>query len=222
MPKVSPKEKARKLRVVQQKRLDHGTPNLKYWLMGIVGVAAIVGIVVALYYFGESKTNQDTNKIETGDNVTMHYRLWIDDDKDGKIDISKAPYQETESFKSDVYSVYHEGLPQGKGQLIHGFYLNLLGKVVNQSFSFRLDANVDNNRDDIDDVTGKVVVSYTSGQLSNTSLYFWVKILKLEKGKDESTGMRISSLNENPIGYLLDLMIFDKKFAFIDSEVNIF
>lgn len=202
--------------MVQQKRLDHGTPNLKYWLMGIVGVAAIVGIVVALYYFGESKSNQDLTKVETGDNVTMHYRLWIDDDKDGRIDISKPPYQETESFKTDVYSVYHQGLPQGKGQLIHGFYLNILGKVANQSFTFRLEANVDNNRDDIDDVTGKVVVSYTSGQLANTSLYFWVKILKIEKGKDESTGMRISSLNNNPLGELLDgLMILEKRYAFV-------
>lgn len=212
MPKVSPKEKARKLRMVQQKRLDHGTPNLKYWLMGIVGVAAIVGIVVALYYFGESKTNQETNKIETGDNVTMHYRLWIDDNKDGQIDISKPPYQETESFKTDVYSVYHEGLPPGKTQLIHGFYLNLLGKVVNQSFSFRLEANVDANGDYIDDVTNKVVVSYTSGELANTSLYFWVKILNIEKGRDESSGMKISALNDNPIGDLLDgLIILERK-----------
>jgi len=180
--------------------------------MGIVGVAAIVGIVVALYYFGESKTNQETNKIETGDNVTMHYRLWIDDNKDGQIDISKPPYQETESFKTDVYSVYHEGLPPGKTQLIHGFYLNLLGKVVNQSFSFRLEANVDANGDYIDDVTNKVVVSYTSGELANTSLYFWVKILNIEKGRDESSGMKISALNDNPIGDLLDgLIILERK-----------
>ncbi len=211
MPKVSPKEKARKLRMVQQKRLDHGTPNLKYWLMGIVGVAAIVGIVVALYYFGESKSNQDLTKVETGDSVTMHYRLWIDENKDGEIEYAKPPYQERENITLDVYSVYHEGVPQGKSQLIHGFYLNILGKTINIPFSFELPNNIDEDQNGLDDISGGVVLGYTKGELANTKLKYWIMIHKIEKGKDESTGLRISSINNNPLGYLFALMYFDKK-----------
>ena len=213
MPKLSPKEKARKLRMVQQKRLDHGTPTLKYWLMGIVGVAVIVGIVVALYYFGESKTNSETLRVETGDNVTMHYRLWIDDDKDEKIDISKPPYQETKSFTTDVYSSYHEGVPEGKGKVIHGFYLNLLGKIVNQSFTFTLEPGIDANGDGYDDNNpSKIVMGYGSGELANTTLYFWVKIIQLEKGKDESKGLKVSAFEGDPTEFLIDPSLLNKKF----------
>lgn len=202
MAKKNPKEKARKIRMVQQKKLDHGTPTLKYWLMGIVGLAAVIGIVIGLYYFDQGKKIEQGYKVETGDVVTMHYKLWIDDDKDGVINKAEAPYQEGKEFTSDMYSSYHEGI-EGKSAVIYGYYINILGMYTNQSKGFEIPPCIDENGDGYDDNDpSKIAMGYGKGELANTTLYYWVKVLKIEKGEDISTGLKVQpakALNQNTL-----------------------
>jgi len=117
----------------------------------------------------------ETIVIERGDTVSMHYRLWADLDRDGFIDTSQEPYQETsegQPFSTEVQP----------DKLILGFYNNLLGMEEGEEKTFELPANEDINGDGYDDLTGDPVLSYTSGDLANMKLVFYIYIIAIQKG----------------------------------------
>ena len=108
--------------------------------------------------FADGSTNQDlvnqpSSGVQTGDNVEMAYKLWIDDDKDGQVDTNEEPYQDS-TFTTEVSS----------SKLIYGFYKNVLGMQEGEEKTFTVPPEE----------------AYSSGELAGMTLVFYVKILDIK------------------------------------------
>ncbi len=128
------------------------------------------------YEYSDTNTETTTTTVITsglkpGDNVEIEYKLWVDDDKDGNVDTGTTPYQGPATFPIEDLK---------KGQLINGFYYNILGMKKGETKTFTVDATVDEDNNGIDDVTGKELLGYGKGhELYNKKLVFWVRIVSI-------------------------------------------
>jgi hypothetical protein len=94
--------------------------------------------------------------LQEGDSFRAHYKLWVADmsGPDGVIDTNEPPYQDSTSgdpFESTT------------GQVIEGFKNNILGLKEGEEITFTLESGE----------------GYTSGDLANYRLTFWVKIVEI-------------------------------------------
>ena len=212
MPSQNPKHN--KKRAVYQRKQTYSSysgPNLRLILMGTIFVAVIaVVVVVILNLDALNPTDDDDVIIEDGDSASIHYKLWIDNDQDGIIEwVDVTPDQENTILPTIL-------LGDSSGGLLPGFYYALLGMKVNETNQFYLEANVDEDDDGIDDITGKDVVSYTSGVNANKKLLFWIKILDITKKGDTYTG---TIPQASPVSQMLGMEfvgILREKTLFID------
>jgi hypothetical protein len=167
-----------------------GAPGLAIFLTVII-VTSVFGIITyvdstkppeeqkILSLFRRDSGGDDITelkRIEQGDTATMHYMLWIDDNRDGIIDTSQPPYQQTQEDQPFTTEV-------SPGRLILGFYYNLLGMEEGEEKTFELPANVDYNQDGYDDISGEPVLSYGNpeDQLFNMKLVFYIYIISIQK-----------------------------------------
>lgn len=186
MPSQNPKHN--KKRAVYQRKQTYSSysgPSLRLILMGTIFVAVIAVVVVVILNLDALIPTGDNDEvfIEDGDSAMIHYKLWIDDDQDGIIEWVDVTPDQDSTFLPTILS------GDSSGGLIPGFYNALLGMKVNDTNQFYLEANVDEDQDGIDDITGKDVVSYTgTHDLANTKLLFWLKVLDITKKGDTYTG----------------------------------
>ena len=183
MGKNNPKHQARKIRAVQTQRYSHGNRTWKYILMFAVGIVAISGVIIGVMTLMDTEAPPDAEVIEPFDEVVLHYRMWIDDNRDGQIDPSKDPFQESENFETEVTSSFEHG----RG-LIHGFYLEILGLKQRETTTFLLPPCIDSDGDGYNDLDpGELCLSYGSGEMKNMSLYYWVQVRNITKADNGNT-----------------------------------
>ena len=152
----------------------------------VVFVAVIAVVVIVILNLDAFNPNiGDDVIIEDGDSAMIHYKLWIAESEGNDVDIDWV------DVTPDQENTFLPTITKGdsSGGLIPGFYNALLGMKENETNRFFLDANIDDNGDGIDDITGKDVVSYTgSHDLANTRLLFWLEVLDIVKKGDTYTG----------------------------------
>ena len=155
--------------------------------MGLIFILSITGVVLLAKYLPDSNLGHGDNLyIEDGDTAKIHYKLWIDDDKDGFIDIDEDPYQEdTLDFTIT------------KGGLINGFYYECLDLEIGEISKFLIDPNVDEDGDGIDDITDEEVLGYGAPghALFNTTIYYWIQVVNITKSEENLPAGSIDNID---------------------------
>ena len=141
----------------------------------IIG-ASVSGILIAQNKNpnnnGTDPNNNDTgNGIKDGDIIFFQYEFYMDVNHD-LIFTEQELIDNSDAFQWKVEQDSAQGFPPG-------VYINILGMNLGQSKTFILDANVDEDGDGKDDITGEDVLSFGSGPFANTALKYFVKILQI-------------------------------------------
>ena len=183
VPSKNPKHNKKEY-YVRKKQYDERKIPIKYFAMGFIFVFTITGVVLLAIYLPDSINHGDRLYIEDGDTANVHYKLWIDDDRDIYIDIHEDPYQEnTMDF---IVS---------KENVITGFYKELLDLEIGEISRFGFGPNVDLDNNKIDDITKEEVLGYgypSDHFLFNMSIYYWIQIINITKSEEN---LPASSLN---------------------------
>ena len=174
MPKKNPKH-AKKAFYERKKQYETRKLPIKYIAMGFIFVISITGVVLLAIFLPDS-TNDNGDKlyVEDGDNVVVHYKLWMVADI-GDLDKSVSSgddFQEGENFETIVT----------KEALYNGFYYELLGREIGEAYEFAIDKETDANGDGFDDDNPDEEILGKPD--SNKIYYFWVQILEIVKSED--------------------------------------
>ncbi|GAB4318059.1 MAG: hypothetical protein Kow0069_21080 [Promethearchaeota archaeon] len=174
MPKKNPKRTGQAARRRYELRQQYRTESRK-WTKFYMG-AVFVGVVVVVAVLITNAPNPSSIKvIEDGDVARVHYRMWLCDEE-GQFNRSEVFQEQTTEFNFT------------KGNLIDGFYYELLGTPEGGEKYFRLWACSDTDDDGKDDASGDDCLSYGNPghALYNTTLYYHVvveEIVKADKNK---------------------------------------
>lgn len=144
--------------------------------MGFIFILSITGVVLLAKYLPDSNLGHGDNLyIEDGDTAKIHYKLWIDDDRDSFIDIDVPPYQES----TLDFSITKDGL-------INGFYYESLDLEIGEIAKFLIDPNIDADGDGDDDITGDEILGYgaPSHALFNMTIYYWIQVVNITKSEE--------------------------------------
>jgi hypothetical protein len=172
------------------KKSKSNVPFFVFILLCIVVGGSIIGMQVnktqkekealeflrPTYDYSDTETETITTTVITsglkpGDTVEIEYKLWVDDDKDGYVDTSATPFQGPKTFPISNLK---------KGDLINGFYYNILGMEEGETKTFEIAPTLDEDNNGIDDTTGKELLGYGKGDnLYNKKLVFWVRIVSI-------------------------------------------
>ena len=173
MPKKNPKH-AKKVFYERKKQYDKRSIPIKYFVMGFIFVISITGVVLLAIFLPDSiNNNGDTLYIEDGDNVVVHYKLWMVADI-GDLDKSVSSgedFQDGDNFETIVT----------KDALYNGFYYELLGREIGEIYEFAIDKETDANGDGFDDYTGEEILGKPD---ADKIYYFWVQVLDITKSED--------------------------------------
>ena len=154
--------------------------------VGFVAVIIIVVIVVVNYDDIDPNDNDtDINVIEYGDSAILEFQMWADTDGDGDIEWNEYHDDAGDETEPDMGGIIYPTILEDLEP--HGFYSHMIGMKQGDYKRFVLEANVDDNKDFIDDNTGDPTVSYgnPSSAFYNTAIRYYIKILNITKeGED--------------------------------------
>ena len=147
--------------------------SYKRRIVFLIITASILGIII----FGSNFSSSTKIVVERYDLATIDYQMW-------ESDYAKS-YDSLNPILNEILVITVIPLTENpeKG-IILGLYYNIIGKsVYYESNLIWLDKCIDQNRDGIDDFTGKPALTYgnITDQYFNTCLMIKFKIISIQK-----------------------------------------
>ncbi len=175
--------------------------------VGFVAVVIVVVIVVVNYDDIDPDNETDIKVIEYGDSAILEFKMWADTDGDGKVGWDEYHDAVGDETAPDVGDTIYPTILEELEPL--GFYSHMIGMEQGKSKRFELEANVDVDKDFIDDLTGEPTVSYgnPSSAFYNTTIRYYIKILNITK-EGESPLIFMPPVPSNPSGASVDASSF--------------
>ncbi len=176
IPTRNPKHNRQKSNFIDLQ--DNSKGNTKQFILMTIIFFIVVIVVVLIVQNQEPGTPPSLKKYAEGDTATIEFKVWADSDGDGEVEWTLS--ENTTVINSSI-TVTNKTDFIVDGNYIEGFFDNAVGLRENEVKKFYLDANIDEDQDDIDDKSLKRVKSFVIGAWANTKVLFEIKIISLTK-----------------------------------------